>query len=127
MNTDTTLRTAGNGVTVDIGRPSYDPDNTIIHDKLKIIEFAGGFSTSQGGENYAKAFGVDTFTRAVDDAVESIEQSFGLSKEQGLKIIDEVGQLDTLRTFNNGLFEFLQGIAAQTGIPVEEIVLALVS
>ena len=125
MNSDSSFRTASNGVVVDIGRPSYDPDHTVIQTKLKILEFKGGFSTFQGGENYAKAFGERAFIHAVKDAEEALGQTFGLTKKEGLKIIQVSGQLEALRTFNKGLFEFLKGISAQTKIPIDELVLAL--
>jgi len=125
MTTDSNIRTASNGVKVDISRSYYDPDNTVIQNELKVLEFDGGFDTYQGGENYAKAFGNSAFVHAVDDAEQSLHQALGLSKEEGLKIIKEAGQLDSLRAFNEGLFEFLKGVSTQTHITVEELVLAL--
>jgi hypothetical protein len=125
MTKDSNIRTAGNGVKVDISRSYYDPDNTVIQNELKVLEFDGGFDTYQGGENYAKAFGKSAFVHAVDGAEKSLHQALGLSKDEGLKIIKETGQLDRLQEFNEGLFEFLKGVSAQTQITVKELVLAL--
>ena len=54
------LKKAGNGVEVDISRPYYDSDPTVIQEKLKIVVFKGGFGIFEGGQNYAKAFGAES-------------------------------------------------------------------
>ena len=83
------LRKASNGVEVDISRPYYDSDSTVIQEKLKIIEFKGGFGTFEGGQNYAKAFGSDAFEHAVKDAEASMKGALGLDKAAALKILRE--------------------------------------
>ena len=116
---------ASNGVKVDINRPYYDSDKTVIQDKLKVIEFAGGFGTYEGGKNFARAFGREAFDHAVESAVVSMEQIFGLNKEQGIKVLHESGQQDNLKKLNAGLYDFLRGVSDETKISVEEIVIAL--
>jgi hypothetical protein len=53
--------TAANGVTVDIGRPYYDADPTVIQRELAVVEFEGGFGTFDGGRNYVRAHGREAF------------------------------------------------------------------
>lgn len=72
MTKETNYREASNGVKVDISRPYYDPDDTVIQKKLKVVEFRGGFGTYEGGLNYAKGFGKEAFVHAVADAEESL-------------------------------------------------------
>ena len=122
---DKTLRKGANGVEVDIGRPYYDPDNTVIQDKLKIIEFQGGFGTFQGGQNYAKAFGTQEFAHAVEDAEKSMKQSLGLDKAQALAILRESNHLENLKQFNGGIYRFLEGVSAETGLSLEDLSFAL--
>ena len=119
------LKKAGNGVEVDISRPYYDSDPTVIQEKLKIVVFKGGFGTFEGGQNYAKAFGAEAFAHAVKDAEASMKGSLGLDKAEALEILRESNHLDVLKTFNGDFYRFLEGIAAQSKIPVEDIVLAL--
>lgn len=87
MTDDSRFSPASNGIAVDIGRPYYNPDNTVIQKGLNVFEFQGGFGTYQGGKNYAKAFGNRAFSQSVDDAEKSPKQALGLSKDEGLKII----------------------------------------
>ncbi len=49
---------AGNGVEVDISRPFYDADPTIIQEKLKVLEFEGGFGTFEEVGSTQTALGV---------------------------------------------------------------------
>jgi len=119
------LKKASNGVSVDISRPYYDSDKTVIQDKLKTIEFKGGFGTSEGGKNYARAFGKEAFDHAVASALASMEQVFGLNPEQGIQALREGGQEGNMRQLNPGLFEFLKGVSDETGISIDELVVAL--
>ena len=125
MTKEPNFREASNRVKVDIGRPYYDPDDTVIQKKLKVIEFRGGFGTYEGGLNYANAFGREAFAHAVADAAESLDQVFGLTKDEGLRIIRESGQLENLKAFNEGLFRFLEGVSDSVRVSVAELVLAL--
>jgi len=77
MTDDSNFRTTGNGVAVDIGRPYYAPDNTVIQKDLNVLEFQGGFGTYQCGKNYAKPFGNKAFSQAVDDTEKSLKQALG--------------------------------------------------
>jgi hypothetical protein len=119
------MKKAGNGVEVDIGRPYYDADPTVIQDKTIVLEFKGGFDTVEGGRNYVKAFGKAAFTHAAKNAEESMKQALGLDKAEALEILRESKHLDVLKQFNAGFYQFLEGIAAETGIPLEDIVIAL--
>ncbi len=126
MNVHTDLKRAGNGVEVDISKPYYDSDKTIIQKKLKVAEFSGGFKSFDGGKNYAKVFGRRVFARAVSEAGSSLNQAFGISKTDGLRIIRKSGHLNSINAYNNGgLFRFLEGISDETNISVDELVLAL--
>ena len=119
------FKQASNGVKIDISRPYYDSDKTIIQSKLKVIEFEGGFGTYEGGRNYARAFGTEAFDHAVESALGSMDQIFGLNKEQGIKAVQETGHQDNLKKLNLGLYDFLRGVSDETNIPVEELVIAL--
>lgn len=119
------FKEAGNGIKVDISRPYYDPDPTVIQEKLKVLEFKGGFNSFEGGRNYAKAFGNEAFEEAGKDAEESMKQALGLNKDEALEILHESNHLGVLKEFNGGFYRFLEGIAAETKLPVEDIVLAL--
>ncbi len=119
------LKKAGNGVEVDISRPYYDSDPTVIQEKLKVVEFRGGFGSFEGGKNYAKVFGREAFTHAVKDAEKSMEQALGLDKAEALEILRESDHLNVLKEFNGGFYRFLDGIAAESNLPVEDVVLAL--
>jgi len=119
------MKEASNGVKVDIGRPYYDSDKTVIQDKLKVIKFTGGFGTYKGGKNYAKAFGKPAFDHAVESALSSMAQNFGLNKTQSMEVIIESGHIDNLKKVNADLFEFLKGVSDETGHSVEELVIAL--
>jgi hypothetical protein len=88
------LKKAGNGVEVDISRPYYDADPTVIQEKLKVLEFRGGFGTFEGGQNYAKAFGRDAFAHAAKDAEASMKGAFGLDKADALEILRESNHLE---------------------------------
>ena len=125
MTREPNLREAGNGIKVDIGRPYYDSDPTVIQKKLKTVEFRGGFGSYEGGLNYVRAFGEEAFAHAVDNAEQSLQQAFGLTKDEGLRIIRKSSQLENLRSFHGGLYRFLEGVSDETQIPVEELVLAL--
>jgi hypothetical protein len=116
---------AANGVTVDIGRPYYDADPTVIQDKMVVLDFKGGFSTLEGGRNYARAFGKAAFAHAVEDAEKSMKQALDLDKAEALEILRESEHLEVLKKFNAGFYQFLEGIALETEIPLEDVVLAL--
>ena len=122
---DKNIKKAKNGVEIDVSRPYYDSDPTVIQEKLKIVEFRGGFGTYEGGQNYAKAFGAEAFAHAVADAEASMKHSFGLNKAQALEILQESNHLDVLKKFNAGFYQFLEGMAAESRSPLEDIVLAL--
>ena len=122
---DKNMKKAGNGVEVDISRPYYDADPTVIQEELKVIEFRGGFGTFEGGRNYAKAFGREAFAHAVKDAGASMKGALGLDKPEALKILRESEHLDVLKKFDSGFYRFLEGIADESKLPVEDIVLAL--
>jgi hypothetical protein len=119
------LKKAGNGVQVDISRPYYDPDPTVIQDKTIVLEFKGGFGTFEGGRNYVKTFGKAAFVHAAEDAEESMKQALGLDKAEALEILRGSNHLDVLKQFNAGFYRFLEGIASETEIPMEDIVIAL--
>lgn len=119
------LKEAGNGVEVDISRPYYDADPTVIQGKLRIIEFAGGFGTFEGGRNYAKAFGAEAFARGVEVSEKSMVEALGLGKAESLEILRESGHLEVLQGFSGDFYSFIEGIAAETRIPVEDLALAL--
>ncbi|MHC5061668.1 MAG: C45 family autoproteolytic acyltransferase/hydrolase [Planctomycetota bacterium] len=119
------LRKAANGVEVDISRTYYDPDNTVIQDKLKVIQFKGGFGTFEGGRNYTKAFGKQSFAHAVEDAEKSMKQALGLEKAQVLTILRESNHLKHLKRFNGGIYRFLEGVSAETKLSMEDITFAL--
>ena len=119
------LKEAANGITVDISRVYYDPDPTVIQEKLEVLEFKGGFNSFEGGRNYAKAFGKEAFEEAVKDAEVSMQQALGLNKDEALEVLRESNHLGVLKEFNVGFYRFLEGIAEETRLPVEDIVLAL--
>ena len=119
------FKQASNGVKVDIRRPYYDSDKTVIQDKLHVIEFQGGFGTYEGGKNYARAFGREAFAHAVESALGSMEQVFGLNREQGIKALKESGHQNNLKQLNAGLYEFLRGVSDETKIPIEDLIFAL--
>lgn len=119
------VKTAANGVSVDIGRPYYDPDPTVIQDELTVLEFEGGFGTFTGGQNYARTFGQQAFARAVAESEDSLRTALGLSRDEAMEILRESEHLDVLARFNAGFFQFIEGLAAETSIPVEDLVIAL--
>lgn len=119
------LKAGGNGITVDVGRAYYDADPTVIQSELKILEFEGGFGSYAGGQNYVKAFGKETFIKAIEHAEVAMEEALGLNKTEALKILRESNHLDVLNKFNSGFYSFLEGIAAEIDAPVEDVVIAL--
>jgi hypothetical protein len=119
------IKEASNGVTVDIGRPYHDADPTVIQDKTIILEFKGGFSTFEGGRNYVKAFGKGVFAHAAEEAEESMKQALGIDKAEALKIFRESKHLEVVKQFNAGFYRFLEGVASETKIPLEDIMIAL--
>ncbi len=125
MTRRTNLKEASNGVRVDIAKPYFDSDKTVIQEELTVVEFKGGFNSFRGGRNYAKIFGRKTFTHAVSEAASSLKQLFGMSKKDGLALIRSSGHLKNLKAYDQGLFRFLEGVAAETNVSVEEIALAL--
>ena len=119
------VKEASNGVRVDIGRPYFASDKNVIQDKLKVVEFGGGFNTFRGGKNFAKLFGKEAFTQAVSEAAASLQQAFGLSKKDGLSLIERSGHLKSIRAYDAGVYRFLEGISAESKVSVRDIVLAL--
>jgi hypothetical protein len=119
------MKTASNGVEVDISKPYYNPDMTVIQDKMTILEFKGGFDTKEGGRNYVKAFGKEAFVEAVEDAEISMKEALNLSKDEAMEILRESKHLEVLKQFNAGFYLFLEGVATETEIPLEDIVIAL--
>lgn len=119
------IKTASNGVEVDISKPYYNPDMKVIQDKMIILEFKGGFDTKEGGRNYVKAFGKEAFIEAVEHAEISMNEALDISKEEAMEILRESKHLEVLKQFNEGFYLFLDGIATETKIPLEDIVIAL--
>lgn len=83
------LKLAANGVRVDIDRPYYDADRTVIQDELPVVEFEGGFGTFEGGQAYVRACGVEAFERAVESVEAALSAGLGLGKDEALRILDE--------------------------------------
>jgi len=119
------IKTASNGVEVDISKPYFNPDLKVIQDKMIILEFKGGFDTKEGGRNYVKAVGKEAFVEAVEHAEISMKEALDISKEEAMDILRESKHLEVLKQFNAGFYLFLDGIAAETEIPLEDIVIAL--
>jgi hypothetical protein len=119
------VKLAGNGIGVDIDRPYYDADQTVIQDELPVVEFAGGFGTFEGGQAYVRAFGVAAFERAVDSVEAALVAGLGLTKDEALQILVESGHLGNLAAFNQGFFNFLKGVSDEAGLAIEDVVLAL--
>jgi hypothetical protein len=119
------LKVGGNGVTVDVGRDYYDADPTVIQSELKILEFEGGFGTFEGGKNYVKAFGKKVFIEAIANSEVAMERALGLTKPETLEIFRESDHLNNLKKFNSDFYNFIEGMATEVGVPVEDIVIAL--
>jgi hypothetical protein len=98
---------------------------TVIQDKMIILEFKGGFDTKVGGQNYVKAFGKEAFVEAVEHAEISMKQALNISKDEAMEILRESNHLEVLKQFNEGFYLFLDGVATETEIPLEDIVIAL--
>lgn len=122
---ETIIKKAANGVEVDISRPYYDADPTVIQEELIVLEFQGGFDTFEGGVNYAKVFGKEKFIHAVKDAEVSMSQSLGLNKEEALEILQKSNHLQNLKALNGGLYRFLEGVSKETGMTMEDLAFAL--
>lgn len=116
---------AANGIGVDIDRPYYDADRTVIQDELPVVEFEGGFGTFEGGQAYVRAFGGAAFERAVDSVEAALVAGLGLGKDEALRILAESDHLGNLAAFNQGFFDFLEGVSAEAGLAIEDVVLAL--
>ena len=76
------VQLAANGIGVDIDRPYYDADRTVIQDELPVVEFEGGFGTFEGGQAYVRAFGSAAFERAVDSVEAALVTGLGLGKDE---------------------------------------------